>query len=290
MSAAWAAALGVACSGGDGRSGPPDAPGSSVGRLAVALTVPRVAAPTLRTSARLLRWRDLDGVSAATLAGDTTPELAAGQCVLVDGEALLDEALAAASPDSSVELLDAGEIVATVAGRSTRLLPRYLPEVLPFVTGVAYAVESVPEVESPDMVGSDVSISAFGGDDVGRFDATATLPPLPRLTAIGGRDPALQPVLEVSRSSDLDLEWTTGGRLGDDAVSVVLAWAGGEVRCRPAAAGRVRVAEAQLAAIPDGTEVLIAVERTVRSTFSAPGLEAGELDAAVRDAVTVKVW
>jgi len=258
--------------------------------LAVTLTVPRDGLPSTRTAARLLRWRDLDPALAGAFAGESLPEIGPGQCAVADGEAVLDDALAAASPDSSVELLDAGEIVATAAGHSTRLVPRYEPEILPFVSGVAYVAEGLPEAETAELIGGDVLVSAFGGEDVGRFDATATLPPLPRLLTIDGHDPAESSTIEISRARDLELRWSAGGRLGDDTILVELVWASGQIRCRPAEEGRLRIPEAKLAVIPEGSDLQIAVERGARAPFSAPGLEAGELEAAVRDAVGVKVW
>jgi hypothetical protein len=251
--------------------------------------VPRDGVPSVTTSARLLRWRDLDAASAAALAGDAEPALAPGQCARLDDEELFEEALAAASPESAVQLLDAGEIVVTAAGRSTRLLPRYQPEIVPFVSGVVYDPEAAPEDLPPEVVAGDVLVSAFGGEDVGRFDAAAQMPPLPRLVAIDGRDPASAP-LEISRGRDHELVWTSGGRLGDDTITVILGWAGGEIRCRPAQVGRLRVPEATLAALPDGADARVAVERTSRQPFAAPGLEGGELAVGVRDAVPVKVW
>jgi hypothetical protein len=282
------AAFALACSGGRTT---PDAPGPSLGQVQVTLTLPREAPPVVTTSARLLRWRDLDGVSAVALAGETAPVLAPGQCAVTDAEGLLEDALSATTPDSNVQLLDAGEIMVTAAGRSMRLLPRYQPEIVPFVSGVVYDVEPLSADDLvPELVAGDVFVSAFGGEDVARFDTAASLPALPRLVSIDGRDPASEPLLEISRARDLELVWTSGGRLGDDLITVILAWGGGELRCRPAEPGRLRVPEARLAAVPDGTEVVIAVERSARQPFAAPGLEAGELEVSVRDAVPVKVW
>jgi hypothetical protein len=163
----------AACSSGQGRRDLHGIPSQSFGKIQVTLTVPRSGAPAISARARLLGFRDLDLETAGILSGMTHRDRqAAGQCVRVDGEALLDDALGRASPDADVRMLDAGEMSLRVAGRTMAIIPRYAPEIVPFVNGVVYEADPWDDaagLADPASSG-DAYISAFGGEDVGHFD------------------------------------------------------------------------------------------------------------------------
>lgn len=283
----WAGSLLVGCSGDVGHfRPPPDAGGSSFARLRITLTVPRDGDPALATEARLLRFRDLDADSAQILAGATVPSLeslAVGRCVRVDGEDLLEDALATSSPDAQVAMLDAGELVIRAGARTVRMAPRYVPEVLPFVSGVVYESDASGQGALPPpevRAGDEAFVSAYGGEDVGRFDAVAAIPGAPHIASIGTAG---------GERRDLELRWTIDSVDGDapaDGVIVSVAWAGGELRCR--AAGGSFTVPAELLP-PAGTDAQIAVERIARTPFTAAGLDAADIEVGVRDVVAARV-
>jgi hypothetical protein len=231
----------------------------------------------------------LAGAGPAALPVERLP---VGRCVRVSGERLVDDALGAASPEAQVGMLDAGELLVTVDGQADRLSPRYLPDVIPSVSGVVYEAEATrggaTALSWHD--GADVHVSSLGGPDVGRFDLTAAAPPAPVLTRVGGVDPATAPVA-IDRGADLELTWAEAPR-GDDALVVSLAWDGDEtLRCR-ADGGRLVVPAAQLAEALRGVRaeiVQIGVERVRRVAWTAPGLDDAELVLVVRDAVVARL-
>lgn len=274
----------------------PDAGGRTAARLRLIASLPRTGEPTLAVQAYLLRYQDLDVESAQILAGVAVPSpesIPEGRCVSVQPDELLDEALAVASPESAVQLLDAGELVVHAAGRTIRLLPRYLPEIMPFVSGVFYDVEAAPAVGElpPELLGGgDVLVSAFGGEDVGRFDASATLPTAPRLVSVNRADP--DGIVPIDRESNLVVRWQAPAA-ADEATLVVIAWpqtGAGEVRCRaPAGATALSIGRAALATIPEGPAE-VAIERTARVPLSAAGLRSGEIEVSVRDVAAARVF
>ncbi len=278
--AAWA----LSCSGGDGRGGTPDAGGHTAARLAIVITAPRdVAAGDVASAAHLVRYRDVDAEGAQLLAGGSASPAdfpALGRCALVDAEARVDDTLASLSPEASIEMLDAGDLVFRVAGRALTLSPRYVPELLPFVTGTAYEGSAggttAPLFEPPlelDLPG-EAWASAAGGDDVGRFEAQAPVPAVPWIAA--------------SRSGGAVLvTWAPAERIAgaDEAVSIVVQADGAQLRCRAADAGRFAIGPGVLALLPDAAGAMLAVERSARAPFAAAGLDAGELTVTVRDVV-----
>lgn len=267
----------------------PDAGSNSFARLRVVVTIPRDGDATLYTEARLLRFRELDAETAQVLAGAVTPPLEAivpGRCVRVDQEALLDDALASASPDAWVRMLDAGDLVVSAAGRAVRMFPSWVPEVVPFVSGVEYEADALAAALPPELrPGEEAIASAYGGPDVGRFDAQVEIPAAPRLVSWGALDGTAELLVELAADGDP----------GD--VAVVLGWggaaiAGGEVRCRASTRGRVVIPAAAVAGALEaaGREGLrLSVERVSRAPFSAAGLDGGEIEVTVREVVPLPV-
>jgi hypothetical protein len=273
----------VGCAGGGEGRGVPDAGGRTYARLAITLTTAREGSVTIGTSARLLRYRGLDVESAQVLAGSPAaarePALVGGgSCAVIDDEALLDDALATSPPDASVQMLDAGELFFQIAGQTVKIAPRYVPDIVPFVSGVVYDAElSALDAEAPGP-GEDAYIAAFGGQHVGRFVAPAEVPAPPRVTAVFG-----------SRDSELTLSWAADGR---GQVQVVLAGDfGPAVRCVVPDTGRFTIPAAAVARVADalrGEPLTLALERSRRTPFSAPGLESAEVEIVLRDAVPVR--
>jgi hypothetical protein len=255
-----------ACSGGSLRA-PIDAGSSSFARFRITLSIPRDGDPTINGDARLLRYRDLDADSAQVLAGGagSSDSLPIGRCARVDGEALLEDTLGAAPADAAIDMLDAGDVVISLGGKSVRLLPRFAPQPLPFVAGVVYESDG-EDATSPSVLRA-ATISAAGGTDVDRFDATATVPAASRFTSIDAQDP-----------SGLALRWNDA----DATVLIGLASPAGEVRCR-ATGGSFSVPRTLVPAGP----LTLTLERTARTPFHVAGLSAAEIDVAVRDVVTL---
>jgi hypothetical protein len=180
---------------------PPDAGLSRFGALSVAVTLDGAGA-RVHSEARFLRLADMDPESAQVITGQGvwSEALAPGRCARVTSERLVEAALETATADAHVLLLDAGDLIVNVAGQSQRLQARFIPEVLPFVSGVFYRDQGV---ELVGLEGSEVQISGFGGPEVGRFDLNAALPAFPGLLAVSGQDPRAGEVL-VDRAVDLD--------------------------------------------------------------------------------------
>ena len=255
--------------------------------------MPHEGEPAIAAEAWLLRHRDIDADNARVLAGATTPStdrMPEDRCTVVRRDSLLDGALAVASADSRVQLLDAGELVIQAAGRTMRLVPRYMPDIMPFVVGVLYDAESVPAaVDVPLELsgGGSALVSAFGGEDVGHFDVPVDIPAPPRLTLAGESDAT--PVV-VDRAAGFDVRWEAYAPSSDDLFAVVLSWTengGGELRCRAGNQhpGEMILSRGDLQALPEHAELQVAVERTVRVRFSAAGLDpdSGEIELVLRD-------
>jgi hypothetical protein len=276
-------------------SGPPDAGQSRFARVLVDVALPRDGEPSVASQARFVRVTDMDVEAAQVLAGATAVPaelLPAGRCVRLSTERLVDDALNTASPDAQVNMMDAGDLVVLAAGRPDRLAPRYMPEIIPFVSGVGYASES-PATSAPLDLSDDaeVQVSGFGGPDVARFDTSVRLPSAPVITAVGGIDPAEAPVV-IDRGADLDVAWAEPSPRGDDLVVVDIGWAGGDsLRCR-AVGTHLVVPQAVLADAlrgADATSLTVSVARVRRVPWSAPGLDGADLIVSVRDVVPARL-
>jgi hypothetical protein len=266
----------AACAGGE-IHGVPDAGGRSFGRLSIVLAASDDGA-TVSAVGRLLRYRNLDVDSAQILAGAggrARAEAAPlGSCALVDDDARLEEALAAASPDSAVQLLDAGEVTIRVAGQAVRMAPRWVPEILPFVSGVMYKTSGEATALPAARATEEALVSAFGGEDVGAFVARAAVPPAPRIGSFA--------VGEGGATVAWDVAAAPAG-----TVTVVLARAGGpSLRCRAPDVGRFAIPLPAGSGFTTGGAYTVTVERSARASFRARGLDVGELVVSVRDSAT----
>ena len=289
--------LGASCTGdGSPAAGPPDAGQSRFARVHVDVSLPREGDGTVTTEARFLRVTDLDVEAAQVLAGASQlpPELLpVGKCVRTSMDRLVDDALASASPDAQVTMLDAGDLAVQAAGRQDHLAPRFLPELVPFVTGVWYDSETPSLAGAPVYVGDDsyVQVTGFGGHDIGRFDTSLRLPQVPLVKRVGGVDPAEAPIV-IDRNADLEIVWSSAASGDDDAIVVSVNWGRGELlRCR-AEGTRLVVKQAELADALRGVEsgaLSIGVERVRRVPWSAVGVDSAELVVSVRDVVPARL-
>jgi hypothetical protein len=277
----------------DPARGAPDAGGKTFARLAVVLTAPRDGGVTVGAAGRLLRYRGVDLDSAQVLAGARDRERAPlGRCVLLDGEAQLEDALATSPPDAAVQMLDAGDVLVRVAGQTIKMSPRYVPDIVPFVSGVVYDAEVVSDgiIELGAGSRDEASISAFGGQQVGRFDTAAELPAMPRFVTVAGA--AADTSAEIDGGSDLPLTWTAdAGSRGTVTLSIGRD-AGPALRCRVADTGRFVIPSGPLARIIDaarGETLAVSIKRSRRSPFPAPGIDLAEVEVTARDVVAFHV-
>jgi hypothetical protein len=268
---------------------PPDAGLSRFGSLSVAVSLDGTRV-RLHSEARFLRLADIDPESAQVITGQGvwSEAIAPGRCARINDENLVEAALETATVDAHIGLLDAGDLIVNVAGQSERLTPSWIPEVLPFVSGVFYRSAA----ESPGLEGNEVQVSGFGGPDVGRFDVSTALPAFPALLSVGGQEPRASELL-VDRAADLDVRWAGAPARPDETVYVTLRWHEGDaLRCRASSSGWLRVPARELAAGLRGVdaEVLqLSVERVRRLAWRARGLDAGELVVVARDEAVARL-
>jgi hypothetical protein len=277
-----AVVLATSCAGSDPTRGVPDAGGKTFARVGLVLTTAH-GEVTVGAVGRLLRYHGLDRDSAQVLAGALDREATTlGRCALVDDDARIDDALATAPPDAAVQLLDAGDLLVRVAGQTVKLVPRYVPEIVPFVTGVVYSSEI--QADGADLGGGAAFISAFGGREIGRFVSQADVPAAPHLLGDGG---------SVDAGADLAVSWTADAAAPHGTVSIVVARENGPaLRCHVADTGRFTISGAALTRVVDaarGEAIGLSVERSKKTTFSAPGLDAAEVEVTVRDLITLHV-
>lgn len=271
----------------------PDPDDQTSGLVRVSLTSPVVGGSTLTAEARLLEVRDIDVEAAQVLVGaSTVVPIPKDACTVTRWDNLLDQAVNEMA--GAVQMLDAGEVVVRARGHIIELTPRYVPEILPFVSGAAYEQETASELGlASDMpIGDEAIVSAFGGEDVMRFDAVARIPTAPRLMSINGLDAAL--VTSLERTEGLLVTWSEDGDTVGDTV-VALSWeedGGGELRC-PSGSGaeRLVIPKEVLAKLPvsKDAQVNLAIERWVRRTFEAGGLDSGTLEVVSRNVLSTKM-
>lgn len=288
--AALVAVVGTACSAGGGPEAGVSLPTEVRGIVRVTIVVESGAElqhTFLDGRAWLLRTRDMDTQTADILAGvGSNSGLEPGQCTLVDSEQELDGALATVPSRAQVVHLDGGEVLIhagdTVVGT---IAPRHLPALFPYVAGVQYEELWLSDGLEHGFIGGDeVTVSGFGGNDVGPFQVTAQAPELPSEVA-------------VSRGADLEVEWQparAGGerrgpepaaRAGDRVEVIVGSERGGpELHCAVEDSGSFALRGDLLRGL-DGDEV-VAVERTRQVGFRAAGLQNGTLEVTVRHVVT----
>ena len=246
----------------------------------------RVGRVGLDAAAHFVRYRTadaaLDARAVSTLLGlQHDDDLAAGSCRAVD-----DTQVASGRASSlDIALLDAGSLTVRNAGVVEAVLaPQHYPELLPFVSGVVYGEEgTLARAPAPS---ARIEIEADGGEDVGPFVTSATMP-------------RAFPELVVARTGQgVELSWAA---LPNATVLVDLRWGGvhaGSVRCRAVDDGRFVVARAVARAslpvaarideaLAQGAQVAASVSRSEQASLDAPGVGAGRLLVTLRDTATI---
>lgn len=243
--------------------------------------------------AHFVRYRSFDPAGVPTILGFTDfDSIPLGTCRASDGTADLDSALSqdglASGMPAEVSLLDAGPI--EVRGPIDRavLMPAHYPELVPFVSGVAYGADENSAVTLG--LGQSYQVSGDGGEEVGPFVASVTAP---RAFPILQLDP-------LHRGADLDVRWATvtPSAADDSAEPLLLAvkWAtrtgSRAVRCRVADDGEVAVPASAFDTLPPPaalTSATVTAIRLTRGVLAAPGVGAGELTIQLRDVAPLQV-
>jgi hypothetical protein len=297
-------ALALACAGGvlvtgaggcgtaaDSTHQVPDAGGRTFARLTVVMTAPRDGGVTVAAAGRLLRYRGVDLDGAQVLAGASDRERAPlGRCTIRDDEAQLEDALATAPPDAAVQMLDAGDLLVRVAGQTVKMSPRFVPDIVPFVSGVVYDGETSASdtFVDLDLSSRDAAVVAFGGQQIGGFVTAAEVPAMPRFLSVSGR--AAEGSLALDTAADLPLTWAAGDAHGTITLTVARD-TGPTLRCRVQDVGHFTIPASALAGVSDsarGENVGLTIERSRRSSFSVQGIDSGEIEVTARDAVTLR--
>lgn len=268
------ALLAAGCSAEDDSGRRASGPLSSHARARVVIEVDSAGRAQALADVRFLRYREIDPQTADVLAGSLPrANLVMNRCRVTGPDERLADALSSLPERAVLHHLDAGELVVNAAGGAASMVPLEIPALVPYVTGIEYAPAWVEHGLEPGFAEeSEVAVIGFGGDEVGPFEISARLPPLPGEIA-AAREPG----------GGLRVSWAGAG----DSAGVVVSVRGGgvELRCRTEDDGEVVLAAGVLSRVP--TEgVAVAVERWRRASFAAPGIGVGELEAAVRSVVT----
>jgi hypothetical protein len=233
--------------------------------------------------ARFLRYRDSDAELVDVLVGPQSTPRVLDVCEISTPD-VVESAMAALGQDTFITHLDAGDVRVSVSGEPGEVLsPRHQPPLFPYVGGVEYEELTLHE-PSELPVDGDISVTAFGGRDVGGFDVVATLPSTPKnvwATTVESPDGSLE---------SATIGWDPQVDAGTDelVITVVQGLGRAQIRCRARDTGRFSIPASAFERIPalDAAATEIWVERLRRVPFAAPGIEWGELEVAVRYVVT----
>jgi hypothetical protein len=274
--------LAGACSGSGGPGGIEAGTVGSHARVRVELSLEGPRAE-LTASARFLRYRDVDALTADVLAGGSAADpLEPGECALVSAtpDDRLGETLALLPERelmsrAAVVHLDAGDLAILVDGlAASSIQPLLAPALAPYVGGVEYEelALTVGEVGVPD--GAEVVITGFGGDDVSAFEASVALPPVPASVT-------------ATLDDELHVAWAApaAGASAPVIVDVQPGFGEDALRCAFPDSGALAIDAATLAGLPGfapGDDLVVSIERTVTTPLAAPGVQVGVLEAAVR--------
>jgi hypothetical protein len=283
-------ALAVGC---NGRDAVRDAGDSARSLVRVEVTYARALSAVNEASfdaqAHFVRYRSFDPTGVPTILGiadyDSIP---LDTCRVSDGQAELDEALAATSfqgaAPAEVSLLDAGRIEVRGPVDHAVLRPHHYPELVPFVAGVVYeqAAEASPVTLA---LGQSYQVIGEGGEEVGPFMAGALAPrAFPQLV--------LEPLHRAGGiSGDLDVRWTPDG---NEPLHLEIKWSSRlgarTVRCRVRDDGEFAVSHDAFDTLPaQPAGATVSASRVSRGTFLAPGAGRGELTLELRDVAPLQV-
>ncbi len=248
-------------------------------------------ASLLTTTAQFVRYSALDQEQVARLLGlpldpeEDLPALDLCRTYDLSIPPEAEEALVEGSP-ANVELLEAGDLQIQAQEKTISLMPRHFPGLLPFISGVIYGESQLTMDKQPQQI----SASSSGGEAVGNFYAQLSTPALPRLTSLGNAQPAAQ--VTVEGGGPLAVRWRSASPAPEDVTYLELRYTQEKqevaLRCRVRDDGAFSIPRAMLAGV-EGRATL-ELTRLRRSSFSAAGLDQGELRLTLRDsaALTLK--
>jgi hypothetical protein len=267
------APLPLAC-GGTGELHTIAPPSGSYARVTVAY-VHRHGAPAhqdeLEAEAQFVSYSNAEAPAVAALLGQPPEPTRRGECRIIDRRARSEHAGATAGPDVEIALLDAGDLEVHGPTGRTHLTPRRHPDLVPFVAGVFYAASEPPTLLEPTPAG-EVQILGTGGPEIGPFTVTVPFP----LEA---------PALDVNWSAaGLDLRWRSADE--EEGVAVEIRDAHGDgsrsLACLTADDGAF-VVPAALIQVLAARELQVTATRQRRQSFTADGIDSGEVTLALRD-------
>jgi hypothetical protein len=290
-------ALAVGCT---GRDGVRDAGESARSLVRVEVAYARALSSrsdlneaTFDAQAHFVRYRSFDPAGVPTILGigdfDSIP---LDSCRVSDGQAELDEALAATSLQGAVpaevSLLDAGRIEVRGPVDRAVLRPHHYPELVPFVAGVVYEAAGAGDEARPVTLalGQPYQVAGEGGEEVGPFVANALAPrSFPQL--------ALEPLHRAGGiAGDLEVRWTP--EVSSEPLRLEIKWSSRvgsrSVRCRMRDDGEFAVAHEAFDSLPaQPAGATVSVSRLSRGSFLAPGAGRGELTLELRDVAPLQV-
>lgn len=245
----------------------------------------------LTTTAQFVSYTALDRDQVASLLAlplDPRRDLPTpDQCKLYDLSVEPSEDMAEEVEEvlGNVELLEAGDLRIQTDSRTVTLSPRHFPWLLPFISGVIYGEAQTTLMEEE----SAVRVTSEGGGAVGRFEAQAVSPELPRLFRLGDQEPSHQ--IEADSGRDLEVRWQSVDVQPDEITYLALGYSKDKhelsIRCRPRDDGTFFIPRDMLSDLARGKATL-ELARLRRTSFAAEGLEEGELRVTMRDTTTVQ--
>jgi len=268
--------------------------GGSFGLMSVAYELDGAAGPVsegdqlqLNTHAQFVRYTAMDRQHVARLLGlplDPERDLPPlDTCRIydltldLDEDMGVDDALQQEEP-SHVELLEAGDLQVQTPSRTVTLVPRHFPGLLPFISGVIYGEAQATEDEQLGHV----EVESAGGETVGAFSVKAQTPALPRLLGV-----ADGMAVTVAERAGLPLHWQTAAPPALTYIDVRFDRAKRELalRCRPRDDGAFVIPAALLAEVAESAKspVTLEIARVQGTSFTASGLDGGELRITVRE-------
>jgi hypothetical protein len=180
-------------------------------------------------------------------------------------------ATARAAGSRTLALLDVGAVTLFAGEATAALQPRQVPDVADLVSGVVYSARSEALPSKSDYL---LRIDGAPVSDVPSFVVAATSPGEPTDVRVGGDDGRAGAVTIGGRAG-ADLTWEAG--TGEDAIYVDVSASGASpfTRCLFADTGRAKLPASAFA--PDATDGTISVHRLHRESFSAHGVDPGEV-------------
>jgi hypothetical protein len=203
-------------------------------------------------------------------------DLALDSCT-VPARVLDDNRVRTLPGDSSIELLDVGDLSLSVNSVPVLIPTRTFPDLLKVIVGVIYTAD-----ETQDVIfrpGETYDLQASGGDDIARFRVALDAPLDLGDVKVAGVAPGEQVPL-LRRGAPIELIWS-GDSFGDEVI-VVLSWmsmgAPWSMTCRARDDGRFVIPAAYTADLPDPltcSDQELTLSRVRQVAFRSGGLSTG---------------